>query len=118
MGARGLHRAEGLGDLLMGNAFEPLFERHRVGEGRSEAVRRVVGPEALRLGPFHHPAHPVFDPLRGFRFRRPNGIEHRHHVRRRDCGDRLLADDREGIGAQGRPPELRGFSSILPCGLV
>ena len=65
VGARGLHRAEGLGDLLMGNAFELLFERRRVGEGRSEAVRRVIGPESLRLGPFHHPAHPVFDPLRG-----------------------------------------------------
>ncbi len=118
VGARGLHRGEGLSDLLMGNAFEPLFEGGRVGEGSSEALRRVVGPESLRLGPLHHPAHPVLDPLRGFRFGRPNGIEHRHHVRRCDLGDRLLSDKRERIGTQGGPPELRRLSAILPRGLV
>ena len=89
-----------------------LLERRRVGEGRSDAGGRVIGPEALRLGPVERAAHAVFDPLGGFRFARPNGIENPHHVRRRDLGDRLLADDRESIIPQGRPPELRGFAAM------
>ena len=95
-----------------------LLERHRVGEGCSDAVGRVIGPKALRLGLVERADHAVFDPLGGFRFACPNGIENRHHVRRRDLGDRLLADDREGLCPQGRPPELRGFDAMLPRGLV
>ena len=106
------------GDLVMRDHLLGLLERRRVGEGLSDAVRRVIGPEALRLRPFERAAHPVFDPLRGFRFGRPNGIENRQHVRRRDLGDRPLADDREDIMLQGRPPELRGFAAMFPRGLV
>ena len=54
-----MDRVNGLRDVVMRNHFQGLLERRRVGEGLDDAVGRVIGPEALRLGPFERAAHAV-----------------------------------------------------------